>query len=143
MLQGAALVWLVMAGLFALNVVDAGYLGSVIGLSLLSLGVATASVLPPMLGARARVRDCKREELARVSSALRGDGAALEGSVLERRAANVSVTDLLAWRDHVSALPEWPFDTPMLLRLLLYGAIPVGSWVGGAFVERLLESTLG
>jgi hypothetical protein len=54
----------------------------------------------------------------------------------------VSISDLLAYHDYVAALPEWPFDASMQLRFLLYIAIPVGSWVGGAFVEQLLESTL-
>jgi hypothetical protein len=137
-----ALAWLLMAAIFALNLVDTGYLSSVIGLSVLSIGVAAASVLPPMLGARARVRTAKRRELDRIARSLRGQEDALVGSVLEARAATVGVDDLLAWRDHVVSRPEWPFDAPMLLRLALYVAIPLGSWVGGAFVERLLESTL-
>jgi hypothetical protein len=48
-----ALVWLLIAALFALNLVDVGYLSSVIALAVLSLGLATAGVLPPVLGARA------------------------------------------------------------------------------------------
>jgi hypothetical protein len=137
-----ALVWLLMSAVFALNLVDSGYWSSVVGLSVLSVALGTASVLPPMLGARERVRLAKREELGRIACALRGETDALRGSVLEARAETVGVSDLLAYRDHVASLPEWPFDAPMLLRLLLYVAIPLSSWVGGAFVERLLETTL-
>jgi hypothetical protein len=37
---------------------------------------------------------------------------------------------------------EWPFDAPTLTRFFLYVAIPLGSWVGGALVERLLGAAL-
>ena len=37
---------------------------------------------------------------------------------------------------------EWPFDAPSMLRFALYLAIPLGSWLGGAFVERLLGAAL-
>lgn len=37
---------------------------------------------------------------------------------------------------------EWPFDAPTLARFLLYVAIPLGSWIGGALVERLLGAAL-
>jgi hypothetical protein len=37
---------------------------------------------------------------------------------------------------------EWPFDAPTLARFLLYVAIPLGSWIGGAPVERLLGAAL-
>ena len=69
----AALLWLVMVAIFALNLADAGYLSAVIGLSALSLGLAAAGALPPMLAARARVHDAKREELARIAAARKRD----------------------------------------------------------------------
>jgi hypothetical protein len=31
---------------------------------------------------------------------------------------------------------------PTLLRLTLYLALPIGSWIGGALVERLLGAAL-
>ena len=139
----SAFVWLLMTAIFALNLVDSGYLSSVLGLTVLSTVLGTASVLPPMLGSRMRVHEAKRDELERVARALRGDPDALRGSVLEARREPVGVADLLAYREYVATLSEWPFDTPMLLRLALYVAIPLGSWIGGAVIERMLESTLG
>jgi len=38
---------------------------------------------------------------------------------------------------------EWPFDAPTLTRFFLYVAIPLGSWIGGALIERLLGTVLG
>ncbi|MEZ4217173.1 MAG: hypothetical protein R3E88_11895 [Myxococcota bacterium] len=137
-----ALVWLLLVAIFALNLVDVGYWVSFAGLGVASLAIAGATFVRPLLGVRERVRREKQAELARVSRALRGELHALDGSPLAARASAVSVADLLAYRTFVAERPEWPFDAPTLLRLLAYVAIPVGSWVGGAFVERLLAATL-
>jgi hypothetical protein len=39
----------------------------------------------------------------------------------------------------VSDTGEWPFGGSTLLRFALYTGIGLGSWLGAAFVERLLE----
>ncbi len=36
----------------------------------------------------------------------------------------------------------WPFDASTLLRFALYTSLGVGSWVGGALVERVLGAAL-
>ena len=41
-----------------------------------------------------------------------------------------------------SSRSSWPFGGSIRLRLLLFVAIPLGSWLGGALVERLLEHVL-
>ena len=38
---------------------------------------------------------------------------------------------------------EWPFDASTLARFGLYLLIPLGSWAGGALVERLINAILG
>jgi len=135
-----ALVWLLIVALFALNLVDVGYWIAVIGLGVVSLGLAAACLARLLSGVRARVRDAKRAELERVRRALRGDRSALVDASVAADASGLA--DLLAYRGFVEALPEWPFDAPMLARLVAYVAIPVGSWIGGAFVERILAATL-
>jgi len=37
---------------------------------------------------------------------------------------------------------EWPFDASTLVRFGLYLLIPLGSWAGGAFVERVIDALL-
>jgi hypothetical protein len=49
---------------------------------------------------------------------------------------------LLAYMNQIESVREWPFDAPTLTRFFLYVAIPLGSWVGGALVERLLGVAL-
>lgn len=38
---------------------------------------------------------------------------------------------------------EWPFDTSTVLRFARYLLIPLGSWFGGAMVERVVDTWLG
>ena len=75
----------------------------------------------------------KQAELARSSAQLR---ARAEAAVRE---APGSLADALAWRQHVESVPNWPIDFPTLRRFVLYLAIPLGSWVGGALVDLLVE----
>ncbi|HSJ95999.1 MAG TPA: hypothetical protein VLC53_02940 [Myxococcota bacterium] len=85
-------------------------------------------------GARDAIAAAKRAELAASRQALR----AARADALGAR----PLADVLAWRGFVESVPEWPFDAPTLLRLALYLAIPVGSWLGGALVERLVDALL-
>jgi hypothetical protein len=46
------------------------------------------------------------------------------------------------YEGRIASVPEWPFDTPTIARFGLYLLIPLGSWLGGALVERLLVDLL-
>ena len=61
---------------------------------------------------------------------------------LAARADSLSLADLLAWERRIEAVREWPLDAPMLTRFALYAAIPLGSWLGSAVVERWLGVVL-
>jgi hypothetical protein len=37
----------------------------------------------------------------------------------------------------------WPADSATFVRFSLYLLIPLGSWAGGAIVERFVDSLLG
>ena len=60
----------------------------------------------------------------------------------EPTGAESGLADLIAYKEHIEAVREWPIDTPTALRFALYLALPVGSWLGGAFVERVVDSLL-
>ena len=135
----------------------------VLGISLLSLFLGTGDPSPmvpviqtatvllaafalvlPSLGVRRRVRAAKRDELAHLSAelrAIRAQGAATEGP--KRREIESHLATLLALKQHAGAAREWPFDLGTLGRFLLYAVIGVGSWLGAATVERLLDLLLG
>jgi len=78
-----------------------------------------------------------------VRLALAGDRSGLRESPLAADAERLSVVDLAVWKDRVEALREWPFDAAALRRFGLYLLIPLGSWVGAALVERLVDRAFG
>jgi hypothetical protein len=103
---------------------------------------AFTAFLLPMLGAHRRLRAVKRAESKRVRAAV----AALQPKLLtpgsRGELARGHVADLIAWESRVESLREWPLSTPTVLRFALYVSLGLGSWVGAALVERLLESSL-
>jgi hypothetical protein len=102
------------------------------------LGIGLAVLLMPVRGVHRRIRAAKHAELARVRAQLRRSRAEL----LEGRDTSPRLSELLAWEARVERTAEWPFDAPTALRFLLLLAIPLGSWLGGALVERLLDTLL-
>lgn len=120
----------------AIVVTDRGLTEVVLGALLpATIVFATAALVRPVFGARRRVRLEKAHELALVGSRLAsrlGPGRAAPG-----------LADLLAWEARIAAVHEWPFDASTLSRFGLALLVPLGSWLGGAVVERLLAAALG
>ncbi len=80
------------------------------------------------------------ESLA-IAPGVRAQRAATQGP--EWREIDSRLATLLALKQHVETTREWPFDLGTLGRFLLYAVIGVGSWLGAATVERLLDLLLG
>lgn len=126
----------------ALNLGDRGWLWATGVFGTLALAWTTGAVWLPMRGAHERVQRAKREEIARVNAAIRGDARALAGSPIAPRAGSVGLADLIEYRRLVESVPGWPSDPALRARFLLYAALPLGSWLGGALVERLIDALL-
>ena len=127
---------------FSLNLGDVGFQFAS-GWIMAAVLVQNAAVLVlPMRGVHDRLRAAKRNEIARVNAAIRGEPGALSGSPLGSR-DRLALADLLAWRAYVEAVPEWPIDVSTLSRSVLYVIIPLLGWVGAALVQHVLDSALG
>ncbi len=137
-----SLLWVIFFSVFALNLVDRAFAPAIGLLALMTLGIAGAGLLLPSRGVHRRIREAKLAELARVNAALRGEPDALRGSPLAGRERAPEIVDLLAWRSFVAELREWPFDAATLRRFGLYLLIPLLSWIGGALVERGVDTLL-
>jgi hypothetical protein len=105
-------------------------------------GAATAVVglviLLPMLGVRQRIIETKRAELAWCEAAVKQERQTLRGGRAAARSQG-RMADLLAYRTLVHQVRTWPFDTPALVRMLLFLFIPFSAWVASAIVQHLLE----
>lgn len=138
------LVWLLTLSIFSVNATDPGFFLPILAMSIVCLGNSGIALLRCNRTIHLRIQRAKRDEMARVNAALRGDRSALSGLSLGVRseAGGLSAADLLAYRRFVDESREWALDTSAWLRTALYLAIPLGSWLGGALVERALEASL-
>lgn len=134
-----SLVWIVgisIASLFLLH--PQVPLSIVVPLMIAGFAVAVAALVLPVRGVQQRIHRAKLAALASLDGELRRARDALGG---EERAGG-PLADLLAYRSYIESVREWPFDNSTFARFGLYPLIPVGSWIGGAFVERLVSALL-
>ena len=103
--------------------------------------IAIAALVIPLRPVHQAIRRAKREQLARVNAEIHRDREAL-GSGEHSGEAAARLPGLIAYRGAIESVREWPLDTPTLGRFSLYLAIPLGGWLGGALVERLLGLAL-
>jgi len=106
------------------------------------LSVAFAALALPVAGVRARIRDEKRLQLATLRSRINQDREAVLAGSPTADAATRRLPGLLALEARLEAVREWPFDVPSLLRFGLYLLLGLGSWLGAAGVERMLDAAL-
>jgi hypothetical protein len=100
--------------------------------------VATAAFVLPVRGLHRQLRARKAEKLAQLRDDIRRHEELMAGPGTEATDAGAKLPGLLAFEKRIESVREWPFDAPTLTRFFLYVAIPLGSWIGGALVERLL-----
>jgi hypothetical protein len=137
-----ALLWLLVPAIWAVNLVDDPFTLVVPVVTAVCAAVGTAALLLPTRGVRRRLTEAKERELAAVHAALRGEDAALDTSLLAGRLEREGVADLVAWARYVAELSTSPFTQAGRLRFGLYLALPLGSWLGGALVDWLVERLL-
>jgi len=126
-------------GLF---LVDVGYLATFAAVFVPTVVIALAALVLPMWGVRGRIRRERQSELARVRALAQAARSGWEDAP-RSQAALPPLSDLLAWEARMEAVREWPIDASGWLRLALYLLIPLGSWSGGALVERVIDAALG
>jgi len=105
--------------------------------TLVMLVSATAVALfLPTWGIHQRLKAQKRQELQDIRSAItaRRDSDSRSTDDAQQLRAD------LALERRLIAVSEWPFDAGSYARVILYIFLGLGSWVGAALVERVLES---
>jgi len=137
-----ALLFVALPSLVAILVSDQGFAPLLGGLTVLAALLGGVAFLRPVRGIHRRIQREKAVEQARVRAALRGDRTALAGSPVQAWAGEASLADLLAWESRLEQVRAWPFDLPTAARFALFLLLPLGSWLGGALVERLLGRLL-
>jgi hypothetical protein len=97
--------------------------------------VAWVGLMLPLRGIRKKIRAAKDRELDWCRQGLKTSRDALKSGAGEQQ----PIAEILAYRTMIENIRNWPFDSPTLVRFTIYLLIPLGSWLGGAFVERGLD----
>ena len=108
----------------------------------IAVGIATTALLLPVRGIHARIRREKRDRLSELRGRIRADEASSLAAGPDSAAAASRLPGLLALEARIASVREWPFDASSLLRFGFYLALGLGSWLGSAAVERLLDVAL-
>jgi len=106
------------------------------------LSMASAAFVVPLIGVHASIRSAKQLELGRVRELIRAErGVVVDGSK-DQADAGPNMANLVSYYLLIDRTREWPIDAVNLLRFFMYLLIGLGSWLGGAVVELMLDSAL-
>jgi hypothetical protein len=126
-------------GITLLILVDSGFWQVVLWYWISSMTLILIGLLASFLPLRRLLRDAKRRELDWCRDALIRERAKLREGGAERS----RIEEIVAYRGVVEGVSAWPADSSTFVRISLYLLIPLGSWAGGAVVERFVDSLLG
>jgi hypothetical protein len=104
--------------------------------------LSLAALVMPYRSVHDTIRREKRVELERLRIEIRRCRESIGGRSPEAVAVTNELPGLLAYEARIQDVREWPLDTSTLLRFGLYLGIPLGSWLGGAIVERMLSAVI-
>ena len=140
----SALTWIIFSIIFSLFWIGEQASRGNLGLLLIALAMATAAFIIPLIGVRNNIVSVKRLELARLREDIRVERTTLlNKNTSENDSTNPRLANLIAYHQLIDSSQEWPINAANLLRFFMYVLIGLGSWLGGALVERMLDRTLG
>jgi hypothetical protein len=130
-----ALLVIGMVSIMSLLGVESRYLSVLVGSWIVFILLAWVGMMLPLRGIRRKIRVAKDQELDWCRQALKITRDELKSGASEQK----SIAEIMAYKAMIENIRNWPFDNPTLVRFTLYLMIPLGSWLGGAFVERGLD----
>ncbi|MFT7652645.1 MAG: hypothetical protein ACI9ON_002053 [Limisphaerales bacterium] len=139
----SALTWVVFSMIFSLFWVGDSASQANLLLFVTVLTMATAAFVAPLISVHNNILAEKRSELSRLRDEIRIERTAVSTDLLSEKSNSPRLANLIAYHQLIDRSREWPIDAANVLRFFMYLMIGLGSWLGGAIVERLLDSTLG
>jgi len=138
----SALAWILcvsLVSLFWLGPAAGSNNGVIVGLTLVLAGV---QAVVSAAGVRAGLRDAKHTRLQQIDARLRDEGERALRPAGDTP-ADARLANLVAYRGYVAGVPEWPLAAQSLVRFAMLAVLGLGSWLGGAVVDRILDAALG
>ena len=107
----------------------------------LTLPVALLGLLLPVRGVHRRIREAKQAELQWTREKIRQAIPLLHD--ISSEGSSSQMGDLEAYRRLIEDVPEWPFQSSTIVKVVLYLLIPIASWFGGLLIEGMVELVWG
>jgi hypothetical protein len=104
--------------------------------------MATGAFVFPLIGVRDKILLVKHQELERLRGEIRVERETLNSGKSTDSPPGPRLANLIAYYQLIEQAREWPIDGANLLRFFMYLLIGLGSWLGSAIVERLLDNSL-
>jgi hypothetical protein len=130
-----ALLMIGLVSVTSLLLVESRYAPMLVGGWVTCTLLAWIGLMLPLRGIRSKVRAAREAELHWCAQTLMAARDGLKSGNGEQK----SIAEVLAYKSIIENVRNWPFDNPTLVRFGIYLLIPLGSWLGGAFVERGLD----
>jgi hypothetical protein len=133
-----ALLVIGMASVLSLLGVESRYFAVLAGFWIMSVLLAWTGMMLPLRGIRGMIKKTKRRELDWCKESLKRSRNAMKSGVDHKP----TIAEITAYQSVIENIRNWPLDSSTLIRFTLYLMIPLGSWLGGALVERGLDFIL-
>jgi hypothetical protein len=134
----SALYWLLGSSIASLLFLRFGFLWIHVFILIGTLGVGVFAMLQSLKGVHLRLQEEKRNELGALRAAIRSARGEVLGDGPAAADAAARLPGLLALESRIEGVSTWPFDVSTFLRFSALGLLAIGSWLGGAIIERLL-----
>jgi len=135
-----ALLLVGLVSIWSLMLLETGFEQVMIVNAGIALVMMALAMLAPLRGVHRRICEAKEEALDWVNGEISEHRVAFEGSRSGRRDGEMA--DLIAYRNLIDDVAEWPFTSSTYFRLILYAMLPLLSWGVGIVAEELIGRAL-
>ncbi len=104
--------------------------------------MATMAFGLPLIALHRNILVVKHAELDRLRQQIRDQRAAAIAMGPSAEIDSPRLANAIGYYQLIDSAREWPVDAANLLKFAGYLMLGLGSWLGGAVVERLLDSAL-
>ncbi len=135
-----ALILIGLPSIWSLMLLETGFVFILIMIVIATFVGVTLAVVAPAVGVHRRITQVKDNELDWVNARIRDKRNAMQGANDSSRTGELA--DLVAYRNLVEDVPEWPFTTSTYARIGAYAIIPLFAWGMGVIAEELVGRLL-
>jgi hypothetical protein len=104
-----------------------------------TLVISILALLAPVQGVHKRILQSKQEEIEWLDDEISKLRNSLQEPDISRQSGRMA--DLVAYRDLVDGVAEWPFTSSTYVRLVLYTLLPIITWGIGLVAEAVVSHT--